>query len=167
VSRVRIRTLTPAEAIAARDIRLESLRLYPTAFGNSWEEESVQPLNFWVKRLRGPARWFVASIDEAVAGIAVVSLESGMKVAHNAKIGAVYVREAFHRRGVARALMQSAMEHARTMGAVNATLTVTADNLAARKLYEQFGFVVCGQLERELNVDGSFSDELLMRARIF
>jgi RimJ/RimL family protein N-acetyltransferase len=50
---------------------------------------------------------------------------------------------------------------------MNATLAVSAHNVAAQKLYEQFGLVLCGQLERELNVDGSFSDELLMRARIF
>jgi len=79
----------------------------------------------------------------------------------------VYVRERFHRRGVAHALMQSAMEHLAKTQAKNVTLHVSADNVAARKLYEGFGFVVCGQLESELNVDGSFFDELMMRKRFF
>jgi RimJ/RimL family protein N-acetyltransferase len=44
---------------------------------------------------------------------------------------------------------------------------VSADNTAAQKLYARFGFSVCGQLQRELNVDDSFIDELIMRAQIF
>lgn len=62
--------------------------------------------------------------------------------------------------------MQSAME-CLVNRARYATLTVGADNVAAQRLYARFGFVTCGQLEGELNVDGSFSDELLMHARFF
>jgi ribosomal protein S18 acetylase RimI-like enzyme len=159
--------LGPTDALAVRELRLEGLRLSPASFGSAWEEEAGQPLAWWRSRLTGPARTLGAEIKGELAGLTVVSLKQRMKHAHNADIGAVYVREDFRRRGVAQTLMQSAMEHVRAMGAMSATLTVTADNIAARKLYEQFGFAVCGQLERELNVDGSFSDELLMRARIF
>lgn len=166
MSELRIRVLTPDDAIAARDIRLESLRLFPSAFGNAWEEESNEPLHFWVGRLSGPARWFAAEIGDELAGITVVSLEPAMKLSHIAKIGAVYVRERFHQRGVANALMQSAMEYL-SPRAKFVTLHVSADNIAARKLYERFGFVVCGQLESELNVDGRFFDELMMRKRFF
>ena len=88
-----------------------------------------------------------------------------MKHAHDADLGAVYVRERFHRRGVANALMQSAMEYLKNR-ALYATLKVSAENEGARRLYERFGFVVCGQLERAIRVDGIFYDELLMRARI-
>jgi ribosomal protein S18 acetylase RimI-like enzyme len=88
-----------------------------------------------------------------------------MKHAHIGEIGAVYVRERFRRKGVAAALLQSGMEWLRVNGAMYATLTVSAGNDAARKLYERFGFTACGQLQRELNVDGSFIDELLMRTR--
>ena len=61
--------------------------------------------------------------------------------------------------------MQSAMEYLKNR-AFYATLTVSESNNDARRLYERFGFAVCGQLERELNIDGVFHDELLMRARI-
>jgi RimJ/RimL family protein N-acetyltransferase len=164
---VSIRVLGPPDALAVRELRLEGLRLSPESFGSAWEEEAGQPLAWWRSRLAGPARTLGAEIDGGLVGLTVVSLKPRMKHAHNADIGAVYVREHFRRRGVAQAVMQSAMEHARGLGAMSATLTLGAHNLAARKLYEQFGFVVCGQLERELNVDGSFSDELLMHARIF
>lgn len=163
---IRVRALGPDDAVAARDLRLESLRLFPRAFGSAWEEEAVQPPRFWIDRLGGPARWLVAEIDGELAGMTVVSLNSRMKLAHNGEIGAFYVRERFHRRGVAIALMQSVMEYLQNR-AMYATLTVSADNVAAQKLYARFGFAVCGQLERELNVDGSFIDELMMRKRIF
>jgi ribosomal protein S18 acetylase RimI-like enzyme len=96
-----------------------------------------------------------------------VSLNLRMKHAHNADIGAVYVPERFRRRGVADALMQSAMAYLHKTKVRNVTLYVSADNIAAQKLYARFGFSVCGQLRRELNVDGSFSDELIMRTQNF
>ena len=164
---VSVRVLTPQDAIAVRRLRLEGLRLSPQAFGSAWEEEAALPLSWWEGRLAGPARWFGAEVDAHLAGLTVVSLNLRMKHAHNAEIGAVYVGENFRRRGVAFKLMQSAMGYLRTTKIQNATLTVSADNIAAQQLYAQFGFSVCGQLHRELNVDGSFNDELLMRTQIF
>ena len=163
---VRVRALGPADAIAARDVRLEGLRTSPQNFGSSWEEEAAHPMSWWEDRLRGPARWLGAEIGPDLAGLTVVSLNPRMKLAHNADIGAVYVREAFRRRGVGEALMQSAMEYLRSTGALYATLTVTAENDAARRLYARFGFTVCGQLERGIRIDNRFYDELLMRAGI-
>ena len=163
---VRVRVLTPADAIAARDVRLEGLRLSPENFGSSWEEEAVHPLAWWEDRLRGPGHWLGAESGKALAGLTVVSLNSRMKLAHNADIGAVYVREAFRRQGVGAMLMQSAMEYLRSRAVAYATLTVTAENDAAQRLYARFGFSVCGQLQRGLFVDNRFYDELLMRAGI-
>ncbi len=161
---VRVRTLGPKDAVAARDLRLEGLRLSPQNFGSSWEEEATQPLAWWESRLGGSALWLGAETGNELAGLAVVSLNQGLKRAHNGEIGAVYVAERFRRRGVAFALMQSAMEYLKSR-ALFATLTVNEQNHEARRLYERSGFVVCGQLERELIVDGVFYDELLMRAR--
>jgi ribosomal protein S18 acetylase RimI-like enzyme len=168
VSDVRIRVLSPADAVAVRDLRLEGLRLHPESFGSAWEEEAPQPLHVWEAKLaEHGAHWLGAEVDGALVGLTVVSLNARMKLAHNAHVGAVYVRDQFHRRGIARALMQSAMEYLRTSSATHATLTVSANNEAARKLYESFGFVVCGQLQAELNVDGRFHDELMMRTGFF
>ncbi len=165
MSEARVRVLTAADAEAVRDLRLEGLRLSPENFGSSWEEEAPQPLAWWRARLAGPACSLGAACDGELAGLIVVSLNPRMKRAHIGDIGAVYVRERFRRKGVAAALLQSAMEWLRAKGAHAATLTVSAGNLAAQRLYERFGFVACGQLQRELNVDGSFHDELLMQAR--
>ncbi|MCE9522969.1 MAG: GNAT family N-acetyltransferase [Alphaproteobacteria bacterium] len=162
---VRIRQLASVDAIAARDLRLEGLRLEPQHFGSSWEEEAPHPLAWWESRLNGSARWLGAEVDGGLVGLTVVSLNPRMKLSHNGEIGAVYVSERFRRRGIASSLMQSAMEYLKNR-ALFATLTVNAKNESARRLYERWGFVVCGQLERELMIDGVFYDELLMRARI-
>jgi ribosomal protein S18 acetylase RimI-like enzyme len=161
---LRIRKLEPKDALAVRDLRLEGLRLAPASFGSSWEEEAIHPLAWWESRLAGGAHWLGAEVDGELAGLTVVSLNPRMKLAHNADIGAVYVAERFRRRGVAFALMQSAMEYLKSR-ALSATLTVSVQSRDARRLYERSGFVVCGQLERELMVDGMFHDELIMRAR--
>jgi ribosomal protein S18 acetylase RimI-like enzyme len=161
----RVRKLEPRDARAVRDLRLEGLRLSPLNFGSSWEEEAVHPLAWWESKLADGAHWLGAEVDGELAGLTVVSLNPKMKLAHNADIGALYVAERFRRRGVALALMQSAMEYLKSR-ALSATLTVSAQNHEARRLYERSGFVVCGQLERELMVDGVFHDELIMRARI-
>lgn len=159
-----VRKLEPKDAAAARDLRLEGLRLSPENFGSSWEEEATQPLAWWESRLGGSAHWLGAEIGSDLAGLTVVSLNQRMKLSHNAEVGAVYVAERFRRRGVATALMQSAMEYLKSR-TLFATLTVNAQNHEARRLYERSGFVVCGQLERGLIVDGVFYDELMMRAR--
>ena len=161
---VRVRKLEPKDAIAVRDLRLAGLRLSPQNFGSAWEEEATQPLAWWESRLAGGAHWLGAEIGSELTGLTVVSLNQRMKLAHNAEVGAVYVAERFRRRGVASALMQSAMEYLKSR-ALFATLTVNAQNHEARRLYERSGFVVCGQLERGLIVDGVFYDELMMRAR--
>jgi GNAT superfamily N-acetyltransferase len=166
MSELRIRVLAPADAIAVRDIRLEGLRLYPPNFGAAWEEEAPQPIEWWERRLAGDARTYGVEIGSELAGICVVSLNSRIKRAHVGEIGAMFVRDRFRRRGVANLLMQSAMEWLKGRRALAATLTVNAKNDEARRLYERFGFRVCGQLERELAVDGILYDELLMRARI-
>lgn len=167
---IRVRRLHPADAVAVRELRLEGLRSNPAYFGSAWEEEATQPLAFFENRLKGAARTLGAEIGSTLVGMTSVSPNSRVKLAHNVEINGFVVREAFHRQGVGRALMQSVMELLRSdefpTQAYFATLTVTSKNEAARRLYESFGFRVCGQLEHALFVDGEFYDELLMRTRI-
>ena len=153
-----------------RDLRLEALRLFSPAFSSSWEEEATQPLAYWEKRLCVPARTLGAESNGCLIATATVLENSRVKLAHNAEIGGFYVKASLHRKGVGKRLMQSVMELLRSDEFPSqvkfATLTVNASNEAARRLYESFGFVVCGKLESNLSVDGVFYDELFMRARI-
>ncbi|MDQ2780698.1 MAG: GNAT family N-acetyltransferase, partial [Pseudomonadota bacterium] len=61
------------------------------------------------------------------------------------------------------ALLQSALDCAAQMpGLYQITLSVTAGNAAAERLYAAFGFVRCGLLPRALEIDGVYHDEILM-----
>lgn len=165
-----VRPLGIAHAVAVRDLRLEALRLFPENFATSWEEEADRPILFWEHRLQGPARTFGADVSGNLLGMVAVSLKSRVKAAHVAEISSMYVRAGFHRSGVGAALMQFAMEFLRvgefSPRAKIATLNVMAKNEGAIRLYKRHGFTVCGQLDRELFVDGKFYDELLMRTGI-
>jgi len=57
------------------------------------------------------------------------------------KIGRVAVHQAFRGRGIARAMMHAAMDHARAAGRDRFYLTAQSDKLA---FYEQLGFVAFG-----------------------
>ncbi len=165
-----IQRLETAHAVAVRELRLGALRLFPENFGTSWEEEAGQPLSFWEGRLQGKARTLGAAVSGKLYGMVVVSLKSRVKAAHVAEVSSMFVHADFHRRGVGDALMQSAMEFLRvgefSPQAKIATLNVMAKNDRAIRLYKRHGFAVCGQLDRELFVDGTFYDELLMRTGI-
>jgi GNAT superfamily N-acetyltransferase len=53
----------------------------------------------------------------------------------------LFVAESARRRGVARALMQSAREHALQTGAIRLTLQTERRNVQAQALYESLGYV--------------------------
>lgn len=65
-------------------------------------------------------------------------------VADEMEIIYIYVRPKLRRRGVARALLQAALEHARQSGVRRAFLEVKKSNFAAISLYETFGFTIIG-----------------------
>lgn len=64
--------------------------------------------------------------------------------------------------GVARALVQAAVEQARREGARRMTLRVLGHNAPARRLYESEGFAVEGVLPGEFLLDGAYVDDVLM-----
>src|SRR5690606_14211251 len=55
-------------------------------------------------------------------------------------ISNVAVLPEYRRRGIARELVQAALDHARAMRGVRVLLQVRSDNVAARTLYELMGF---------------------------
>ena len=73
--RMQIRRLEPGNALAFRAIRLEALRESPAAFGSSYEEEAVLPLEAFAARLtaRSDRTMFGAFVDTAIVGLAGVS----------------------------------------------------------------------------------------------
>ena len=84
---------------------------------------------------------------------------------HQGSIGSFYVRPQFRGRGVGDALMKAALEEA-AKRVEHVTLTVTASNLCAVRLYERNGFTTVGRLVASIRVGGVDHDELSMHRRV-
>ena len=78
------------------------------------------------------------------------------------QINGLAVDPAYRRRGIARALLDAAIDESRSRGARRLTLRVFAPNAAARALYDAAGFEVEGVLRAEFFLEGSYVDDVLM-----
>ncbi len=155
-----VRRLTPDDHDALREIRLESLRLYPTLFAADLDQEAAMTKEQWLARMATGAT-FGGFIDGALNGMVVFSRPTRPKLAHTGELGAMYVRDAARGTGLADALVDALVDHA--SGEVEQIqLTVNAENPRAIKFYERHGFRAIGRIPRSLHVAGRYYDDLLM-----
>jgi len=156
-----VRRLFGDDAESLREIRLEALRLHPTAFSADPDVESAFALERWREHLETRI-WFGAFADGAMVGINAFSTESySKKTAHVAHLGAMYVREAARGSGVADALMTNFLDYAKGR-AEQIVLTVEAGNTRAIGLYERHGFAITGRKPRSMKIAGILYDEFEM-----
>lgn len=165
-SHMSVRRLTPEDAEAVREVRLEGLKNHPENFGADHDDEAAHPIEWWRVRIGHPAgAGFGAWIDGQLAGIISIGQEQQKKHRHQGSIGGFYVRPQFRGRGVGDALMKAALEEA-AKRVEHVTLTVTASNEGAVRLYERNGFKTVGRLVASIRVDGVDHDELSMHRRV-
>jgi len=153
--------LGPDDAEQLREIRLEALKLHPTAFSADPDVESAFTLERWREGLTSRV-WFGGRIDGALAGINAFSIDFySKKIAHIGHLGAMYVRASARGSGLADALMKNFLDY--SVGKVEQVeLTVEANNAVAVRLYERHGFRTVGRMPRSIQVDGVYYDELQM-----
>lgn len=131
-----------------RDLRLHALEESPDAFGSTFALECVRTDDEWADRLTRAATSpgdlpLVAECDGEPAGLAWVRIEEATpELAH---LYQMWVSPAHRRRGVGRALLDTAAAWARAMGAHELELDVTCTNEGALRLYEGGGFVLYGE----------------------
>jgi RimJ/RimL family protein N-acetyltransferase len=161
-----IRRLTPADATAYRALRLQGLREEPTAFAAGYDEELAFPLSKYEGWLNAPPdRGTLGAFDgDALVGIVTLGREERHKLAHKALIVGLYVHRDCRKRGIARALVASALDLARAAdGVTQVNVLANAANAAARRLYASLGFEVFGHEPRSMRIDGVWHDEVHMR----
>ncbi|MEO5873535.1 MAG: GNAT family N-acetyltransferase [Streptosporangiaceae bacterium] len=114
-------------------------------------------------RFHLPEHFLVAEAGDRLVGylrlIQPVLLPSGT---HVRQIQGFAVDHAARGSGVGRALLEASFEETRRQGAHRVTLRVLSVNIAARRLYEQVGFVVEGVLRGEFLINGAYVDDVLM-----
>ncbi len=156
----RIRRLDGNDVHVLRPVRLDALRLHPEAYGSSYEEESQVPLDDLAGRLLlRPATMFGGFAGDTLVGITGLRAQTRIKSRHRAHLFSVYVDAAHRRTGLGRALVETAITHARDAGVRLLQLTVTVGNDPARRTYVGLGFRTYGIEQRALLVNGVFYDE--------
>ena len=156
-----VRRLTGADAAIFREIRLQGLRDRPDAFASSWEEEEPYGLSWFRDRLETS---YVAGcdIDGALVGVAGLARNDRIKTKHRGMLWGMYVAPQARRIGVGEEILQNIIDVARG-GLEDLTLTVSAHNEGAIRLYRRLGFVEFGFDPKAVKIDDQYIDELLMR----
>lgn len=104
----------------------------------------------------------VAELDGRVVGYVRVRPSSLPSSAHVHRVDGLAVDPAVQGRGAGTALVQAALELARSRGARKVTLAVLDRNERARRLYARCGFVEEGVLRQEYLLDGEWVDDVLL-----
>lgn len=142
-------------------IRLEALRLYPAAFGASYEDWKQKSAEFFAEKLRVERVFGGFDLQNTLQGMIGVSSNTAPKLRHVATIWGMYVRAEMRGTGLSKSLMAAAIKAA--SGAKTIKLSVMTTNRATQILYRSFGFREWATDTAALCVDGVFYDELLMR----
>jgi len=156
-----VRILNSADAAAFRELRLRALKEHADAFTSSYEEEVRKPLAATEERLgAGDNTFWGAFVDGQLQGMVGLSREPRAKNRHKGDVVAMYVAPESGRRGLAKALLQAVIDHARNViGLEQLVLSVTHSNHAAAGLYRTTGFVRFGVEPRAIKVAGEYFDK--------
>jgi ribosomal protein S18 acetylase RimI-like enzyme len=170
---IAIRQLGGADFASYRALRLRGLAEHPEAFTSSAEEEATPEGDARIAARLGQAAHaphdavlgaFDADVLVGAVGLAVDTRE---KVRHRAHLFGMYVVPERTRCGIGRALLDAAIGRARaTPGLDGLTLTVTAGNDRALRLYERAAFAVVGRDPDAVRVAGVAHDKLLLYRRL-
>jgi ribosomal protein S18 acetylase RimI-like enzyme len=156
-----VRRLGPADAAGYQALHLQGFLRHPGEFRIAVEDEAALAAEAIAARLVGS--FVVGGFDgKGLAGIAGLTRMEGAKLRHKALLWGMYVDDRARGRGLANELMQVMLLEADSTGVEHVLLTVVADNVRARRLYQRWGFRVYGVEPRAVRVDGRYVDEALM-----
>lgn len=164
MNEVRILRLEDDKLAAFKAIRLESLRLAPTAFGNIEADWASLSDEEWLNRMNNPV--FALCREQEPIGIMGLMRQRGVKKAHRATLIMVYLRETERRRGLADNLLLALMAFAKSEGVRQLELNVSHHNAGAIRFYERHGFEQVGRIPAALIEEGHEVDELIMVCRL-
>ncbi|MDX8291862.1 GNAT family N-acetyltransferase [Metabacillus indicus] len=156
-----IRILNGHDSAAYRSIRLEGLKTTPEAFGSSYEEELLYPIDLFKARLDAEHTFTFGSFDgDALTGIVTLVPETKAKLKHKASIFAMYVSPPYRGKGIGRQLMSAAIARAGQLeDTEQLQLSVVSSNQSARHLYASLGFSIYGYEKRALKANGTYFDQ--------
>lgn len=155
-----IRLLTVDDWQIWKDIRLEALQDSPENFGSAYEEELHWTDAEFQEGLT-KSNIFGGFIDDKLVACAGFYSLTSLKTQHRGVIWGMYTRPEYRKQGVASALIQTVIMHARSR-VLQLHLTCVTSNLSGIRFYQKQGFKIYGTEPRALKIDHTFYDEHLM-----
>ncbi|HEY2559097.1 MAG TPA: GNAT family N-acetyltransferase [Caldimonas sp.] len=162
-----LRPLGAADLADYKRLRDEMLALHPEAFTSDAETEAKKEAADYLHRLgldRRDGGHFVLGAwrRRRLVGAIGCERESRLKVRHIGHIVGMMVRPEARGQGTGALLLEACIAEARHAGIEMLTLTVTAENVNAVRLYERHRFVAYGILQRAIKVGARYYDKLHM-----
>lgn len=156
-----IRQLTRDDVHAYRAIRLAALTDHPESYGTAPDSFAARPIEALQTMLDRMAVFGVVTDNGALAGIVAYARDDGERETHRGWLLQVYVKLDMRGTGASLALIEAAVDHARSE-VIQLHLMVGAHNAPAIRLYEKAGFTTYGTDPRCLYVNGRYIDEHMM-----
>jgi ribosomal protein S18 acetylase RimI-like enzyme len=153
--------LTAEDAARFVAMRRAALVNDAASFRTSAEDDAKVPLTAWEQRL-AQEHVYAVQRDDTWLAIGGLSRESRAKLDHKGLIWGMYVTPAARGTGAADRLMEALLAAGCALGLRQLQLTLMADNVPARRLYERHGFVVYATEPASVRFGESYSDEALM-----
>nr|WP_220185894.1 GNAT family protein [Paenactinomyces guangxiensis] len=162
--------MEPSDAEIYREIRLRSLQENPEAFLTTYEIEREKPIETTRQNLQHTDFKFTLGCftdNDELVGIVTFVRESKPKITHKGYVFGMYVVPEFRGKRVGYRLISELLQRAKKCaGLEQIHLTVVANNIAAKKLYESVGFTRYGTECNALKMNGQYWDEDLMAIKV-
>ena len=162
-----IHPLGAADLADYKRLRDDMLALHPEAFTSDAETDAHKDPSDYLHRLgldRREGGQFVLGAWRSGRLLGAIGCErqERLKVRHIGHVIGMMVRPQARGAGLGALLLEACIAEARRAGLELLTLTVTATNAGAVRLYERHGFAAYGTLRRALKVAGRYHDKLHM-----
>ena len=157
-----IRRLRPDDAAAFKELRRDAVQDSPHSFYPNVDEVNDTPIGEFCAQLQQSEYSYVFGTFKENELVSIIGLrrDARAKVRHKANIWGVYTRPEHRGQGIARRMMETALETARSIpGIALVTLGVHTENTAAKALYTSFGFDTFGVERNSMHVNGHYVHE--------
>jgi ribosomal protein S18 acetylase RimI-like enzyme len=162
--------LTAADAAEYRSLMLHGYEHAADAFTSTAEERAAEPLSWWEKRIAHPRGLSVAlgAIDEGkLVGSVALEFSAKPKTRHRVQLIGMYVLGSHRGRGIAKALVNAAIECVKSRPGVEVIgLVVTDGNEPALRLYKECGFAEFGTEPMGMLISTGYTARVHMWRRV-
>lgn len=163
-----VRPLGEDDLEAYVELRRRSLEEAPLAFAASPDGDFAGSVEALREPIRRAPDWMLfGAFDPELVGAAGLMRARHAKASHKMQVWGMYVAPSHRRRGLAAALLEAIVRHARSVPGVEwIQLGVTEAAGGARRVYERAGFVTWGREEDALRFGGRSVAEEYMAMRL-